>query len=199
MEPVVENTKLLLNYTYYLNDIKNSFVSIGFDVKDFESKIVIRKSKKQISFRLPDWNHLMRNANQINLFFSSDQQFQIENVYGATEIRLRSKFGRKEITFGMKKISLKIEEWKIFYQLFSYFNDIMLWNKNAEKIVLEYYQSYVKECIRCNTMNIDACNIIPCKNEKIINLRRLHIEIPILMREKLNEDFVQELLFGYSN
>lgn len=198
MYAVRENFNLLLSYTYYLNNIKNSFVSIGFDAEDFESKI-IRKSKKQISFRISDWNHLMRNANQINLFFSSDQQFQIENVYGATEIKLRSKFGCKEITFGLKKMRLKLEEWKIFYQLFPYFNDIMRWNKNAEKTVSEYYYSYVKECVRCNTMLIDPNNIIPCENQKIINLRRLQIEIPILMSEKLNDDFVQELLFGYSN
>lgn len=117
---------LLLNYTYFLNIEKTAFVSIGFDVKDFECKVVLYKNKKHYSFRISDWNHLSTNSHLIDMFFNSSKQIVIENRYGAVEIKLREKNGHKEVVFGLKKISLKFEYWKIFFHLFHHFNNIML-------------------------------------------------------------------------
>lgn len=111
---------------------------------------------------------------------------------------MRNKYGCKDVVLGLKKFTVNLEEWKFIQQLFSHFSEIMKWNKNAESTVGEYYRLYVKECVRRGTIAIDPNSVIPCGNLKIINCRRLHVEIPILMKEKLAEDFYQGIVFGVS-
>lgn len=191
------NPTLLLNYTYFLNEEKNAYISIGFDVNDFESKIIIFKNKKYIPFRWNDWRHLYSNASIIDAHFKTQNKIEIENIYGAVEMKLKNRKNQKEVSFGLKNVALNTAEWDVLQTLLVYFSEIMKWNKTCEKRVSEYYTSYVNECVRCNTISISSSQVLHSENNKSFNERRLHIEIPILMKEKLMNDYMQQCIFGF--
>lgn len=192
-----QTSKLLLSYTYFINQkTNNAFISIGFDVTDFECKIIIFNRKKQFTFRKHDWHHLYKNVNIIDTFFESNKEVTIENGYGCVEINLKEKHGKRRITLGIQRVALNNDEWTSIRLLFNYFNDIMNWNSGCEKSVHEYYSKYVRECVRLETTTLDPNMVLEVEDCKFFNVRRLHTEIPFLMFEKLERDCFLYQLYG---
>lgn len=187
---------LLLSYTYFLNQVGNAYVSVGFDSVNFQSKIVLHVNKKHFSFQWNDWCHLMRNLRSIDTHFHSQSEVSIENQYGVVEIKLSNKTRGKAVSFGLSRVTLKQDDWKVLSLLTIYLNSIMKWNQTCETSVASYYFLYLKQCVKCNSIEISPHHILS-KEVAQYNITRLHIEIPILMKQKLQQDYVHYSIFGF--
>lgn len=187
---------LLLSYTYFINDKKTAFVSVGFDTQDLTPKVILCNQKKHLLFHWNDWQHFFTNAGTIDQFFQAKERIPIENIYGAVEIKLKEKRGKKEVVFGLKKVTLNEIEWHVFFGMHHYINDVMRWYNAHGNSVSAYYLAYIDECVKQGTCSIDQNNILSVEGVNNFNVKRLHTEIPVLLKENLAEHFMNNYIFG---
>lgn len=91
--------ELLLSYTYFLNPEHSCFVTVGYDIESFNIKIIIMKNLTFQQWSFDDWNHLFKNALEIQKFFCcTDNDGHGEDNKGEGNKMLYDNYERKTNT-----------------------------------------------------------------------------------------------------
>lgn len=185
---------LLLTYSYFLNNENTKIITIGFDSTNFSPTIQLGKIGKSIlTWNVLDWitftfhacsiqNNLNNNIN-ISISFTN---FMIHNSDG--QIFIKNNISDEEIEFTSEEI------W-IVLKLIEYFNTIIFHYKSCAVYVQEYYNQYVVNCASKDLFYLNTTDyFIPPADHYQLNYYRLFYEIPIICKEKLLSDVMNNML-----
>lgn len=185
---------LVLSYTYFLDDIQNSSISVGYDSNLFIPTILLVKNTK--CFKVIEFSvyvNIYTLREEINKFFNGDKSAIIHK----NEFFVLSRNDPKTITIRdcNGKIMLNEKQWSRLYKLMPFLTSVANYQNRTAYLVADYYESYLKQCLIHKVLKLDNPPNIPYEIESnTINYSRLFHEIPILCETKLFDDYFKNVI-----
>lgn len=188
--------KLLLSYTYFLDDQNKVYISVGHSPENFKSQVVFSKKTNQKVFDSDDWlNGIYTFKESIVEYFNDEtvtdsikeNSFELVCVGGVKKLMI--KCGRK------KFIEIYKTEWCKLYELASFINSIVDFQQNVVLEVENYYRMYLKKCVEKNSVTLQHTDYFTLSHidYNSFNYSRLFHEIPSLCKSKLIADYFEEV------
>lgn len=168
----ISGEKVLLNYTYYLDECQNRKVMLGFDPLTFQAKIVFHlHGRFPVSAFYTAWvalyNHLKKLKSELN-----------DDNLPLNQETLKK---QHKIPVDNGSITLQQQELYKLLDMTEFLNIVMYHNNNASGNVKEYYTKYIQKCKEKNVIKLaDEDFFIPAHTSYVhINYSRLFYEIPM--------------------
>lgn len=208
--------KLLLSYLYHLNAMHSKYVTSGFNSKSFNHIIIIADvGNGFVELNEMEYSSLFLKSEKINHYFNKyDGDFETiehivynpENLIQYIEIEYMQINNARHIQLQItgnqiesNRVLLNEVEWALLNELFTFFNQLIMWHKNICPSVTAYYNHYVKLCADKNQIYLGnkdffALNEIMTVEDGInFNYYRLFYEIGFMCTENITIAILQKI------
>lgn len=185
---------LLLSYTYFLDSLQKSLISVGYDSNLLLPTIIL--INKTNSFKIIEFYIFMniyKLREEINEYFTGNES----GIIKINEFIL-SKNKQRVLTIRdcRIKINLKGKEWSRLYKLLPFISAVINYQHRTAYLVADYYESYLKQCLEQKVLKLHQPPILPYEIElnTSINYSRLFYELPIFCESKLFDDYFKNII-----
>lgn len=185
-----ESTTLhpLLAYTYFLDNLMTTHITIGYDATNFDPVILIRQSG--------DLKHINLSSVEWSLFFMYIQQNDKYSVNINKKLVIKKSDNFIHFRYKKVKFLMNLQTYDTLINLAPYINEVVLHYKNYKNFIDNYYKAMIKRCIEKDVkfLTIDDYFIIEDGSYLFLNYRRLYNEMIIFCKQKICKDIFFENL-----
>lgn len=184
---------LLLSYTYFLDNVRKTSISVGYDSNLLLPIIVlIKKTNSFKIIELSTYIKIYELRDEINKYFNDTTPVSIQ----CKELSLKTSKQKGLIIRNRDgRFSINAEEWTRLYKWLPFLSAVINHQQRTTYLVVDYYESYLKQCVSENVMKLDQPPHTPYQiSVDTINYSRLFFELPILCETKLLDDYFKNVV-----
>lgn len=182
-----KSPQLLLTYTYFINDAKNKYISVGFSTPDIVPVVVLcHIGECSITLTAHEWFSLFLYIAEIEDMF--DKSLFMESKYLSHETSIVHDVTLGQIILIKEKVLLKLDkaDWTSIVNLADYFRSVINYFTQSAYAVKSYYDMYLQSCKENNFLYLETTNFFKPSND-ICNYFRLFHEISFILKNKISK------------